>query len=62
MPEASKLAGIPPKLSKNPPNKHSNGPSYHTQKDLRRNSHLNPEVQNELYRYSATRILSQQPE
>ena len=32
MPEASKLTGIPPKISKNPLNKHSNGLSYHTRK------------------------------
>lgn len=30
MPEALKLTGIPLKISKNPPNKHSNGP-YITQ-------------------------------
>lgn len=32
MPQASKLAGIPLKISKNPHNKHSNGLSYHTHK------------------------------
>ena len=32
MPEVSKLTGIPPKISKNPPNRHSNGLSYHTRK------------------------------
>jgi len=32
MPEASKLTGIPLKISKNPPNKHSNGLSYHTKR------------------------------
>ena len=44
MPEASKLTGIPPKISKNPVNKHRNGLPYHIRKGPQEKLSQNSEV------------------